>query len=73
MLNLVDQGTNVGKQLDGEVVASLNELLGVLGSTNTGRSTSQNNGTSAQSSALGKEGDELGNGKDQITKILVSF
>lgn len=69
MLNLVDQGTNVGKQLDGEVVASLNELLGVLGSTNTGRSTSQNNGTSAQSSALGKEGDELGNGKDQITKL----
>lgn len=67
MLDLVDQGTNVRKQLDSEVVASLDELLGVLGSTDTGGSASKNNSTRAQSSALGKEGNELGNGKDQVT------
>jgi len=67
VLDLVDQGTDVGKQLDGEVVASLNELLGVLRSTDAGGSAGQDNSTRAQSSALGKEGNELGNVKDQVT------
>jgi hypothetical protein len=67
VLDLVDQGTNVRQQLDGKIVTSLNELLGVLGGADTGRGTGENDGTSGQSGALGKEADELGDVEDEVT------
>jgi hypothetical protein len=69
MLDLVDQSANVRQQLDGKVVASLDELLGVLGGADAGRSTGQDNGTSGQSGALGKEADELGDVEDQVAVL----
>lgn len=57
----------MGKELHRELISSLNELFGVLGRTNTGRSAGQNDGTSRQGSALGEEADQLRNTKDQIT------
>lgn len=67
MLDLVDQSANVRQQLDGKVVTSLDELLGVLGGADTGRSTSQDNGTGGQSGALRQEADQLGDVEDQVT------
>lgn len=67
VLDLVDEGTNVRQQLDGEFVTSLDELLGVLGGADTGRGTSQDDGTSGESGALRKEADELGNVEDEVT------
>lgn len=67
MLDLVDQGTNVRQQLNGKVVTSLDEFLGFLSRANTGRGTSQDDGTSGQSSALGEEADELGDVEDEVT------
>lgn len=75
MLNLVDESTNVRKQLNGELIASLNKLLGVLGSANTRRCAGQDDSTSGQSSALGKEADQLGDAEDKVTanEAIVSF
>lgn len=67
VLDLVDQGTNVRQQLDGKVVTSLDELLGVLSGADAGRSTGQDNGTRWQGGALGEEADELGDIEDQVT------
>lgn len=67
MLNLVDQGAHVREELHRELISSLDELFGVLGRTNTGRSTGQNEGTSRQGSTLGEEADQLRDAKDQIT------
>ena len=74
VLNLVDESSNVRKELDGELVAGFDELLGVLGSADAGRGTGQNYSTGGQSGALGEEADELGDGEDQVTKeIVISF
>lgn len=77
MLDLVDESTDVGEQLNGKLISSLNKLLGILSSANTRRRTGQNDGTSGQGSALGKEADQLGNAEDQITAndtiLAISF
>lgn len=74
VLNLIDESADVRKELDGELIAGLDELLGVLGSANTGRGTGQNDGTGGQSGALGEEADKLGNSEDQVTdEIVISF
>lgn len=57
VLDLVDESTNVGKQLNGKLIPSFDELLGILGCANTRRCTGQDDGTSRQGSALGKEAD----------------
>ena len=57
----------MGLQLDGELVAMLEELLGVLGGANTGGSTGENDSSRRQGGALGQEADELGHVEDQIT------
>lgn len=66
MLDLVDQGTHVRQQLNGELIASLDELLGVLGGADSGGSTGKDDGTSGQSGALGEEADELGDVENQV-------
>lgn len=66
VLDLVDQSTNVRQQLDSKLIASLDELLGVLGSTDTGRGASEDDSTSGQSGALGEEADELGDVENQV-------
>lgn len=67
MLDLVDESTDVGKQLNGKLISSLDKLLGILSSANTRRCTGQDDGTSGQGGALGKEADQLGNAEDQVT------
>jgi hypothetical protein len=67
VLNLVDEGSNVRKQLDGKLIASFDELLGVLGCANARRGTGQNDSTGGQSSALRKEAYQLGDTEDEIT------
>lgn len=57
VLDLVDESTNVGKQLNSKLISSFNELLGVLSRTDTRRCAGQDDGTSRQGSALGKEAD----------------
>lgn len=54
-------------QLDGELVAVFEELLGVLGGANTGGSTGEDDSTGRQGGALGQEADELGHVEDQVT------
>jgi hypothetical protein len=72
VLNLVDESSDVGEQLDGEFVAGLDELLGLLGSTDPGRGTGQNDGTGGQSGALGEEADQLRDAEDQVTGGILS-
>jgi hypothetical protein len=72
VLNLVDESSDVGEQLDGEFVAGLDELLGLLGSTDPGRCTGQNDGTGGQSGALGEEADQLRDAEDQVTGGILS-
>ena len=67
VFNLVDEGSDVREQLHGKLIAGLNELLGLLSSTNTGRGAGENDGTGGQSSALGKEADQLRDAEDQVT------
>lgn len=73
MLNLVDQGTHVRQQLNGKVVTSLDELLGFLSRADTGRGTSQDDGTGGQSGALGKEADKLRDVEDEVTVLESSL
>jgi hypothetical protein len=74
VLNLIDESSDVRKELDGELVAGLNELLGFFGGSDTRRSTCQNNGTGGQGGALREEADKLGNSEDQVAKkIVLSF
>lgn len=58
------------QQLDSKLVASLDELLGVLSGADTGRGASENDSTSGQSGTLGKEADELGDVEDQVTASI---
>jgi len=55
------------KQLNGKLIASLDELLRIPGCADTGRGTGQDDCTSGQGSALGEEADQLGNAEDQVT------
>lgn len=67
MLDLVDECSNIGQQLDGELVASLEKFFWVLSCTDTRRSASQDNCTSRQGGALREEANQLGDGEDQVT------
>lgn len=67
VFNLVDESSDVREQLHGKLIASLDELLGFLSSTNTGRGAGENDGTGGQRSALGKEADQLRDAEDQVT------
>lgn len=75
MLDLVDQGTDMGKQFDSKLITSLDKLrIGFLGCTNAGRCAGQNDSTGGQGGALGKEADQLRNFEDQVAiKIVISF
>lgn len=75
MLDLVDECSNIGQQLDGELVASLEKFLRILSCTNARRGTSQDNCTGKQSGTLGEEANQLRDGKDQVTaaKFNVSW
>lgn len=73
VLDLVDQSTDVREQLNSKLITDLDKLLGVLGCANTRRSTGQDDSTSGQSGALGKEADQLRNTEDQVTRNDVQF
>jgi hypothetical protein len=68
VLDLVDEGADMGKQLDSELIASLDKLLGSLGCANSGRGTGQDNCAGGQGGALGEEADQLRHAEDQVTE-----
>lgn len=55
------------KQLNREVIASLDELLGILGRAHARRSSGQDDRASRQSSTLREKADKLRNIEDQAT------
>lgn len=67
MLDLVDERADVGQELDRELVAALDELLGFLGRSHTGRGTSQDDCARRQGRALREEADQLGHAEDEVT------
>lgn len=72
MFDLVDKCSNVGQQLNGELVASLNKFLRVLSCTNTGRGTGQDDCTGRKSGSLGEEADQLGDAENKVTVVKVN-
>lgn len=72
MLDLVDKCSNVGQQLNGELIASLDEFLRVFSCTNTRRSSGKDNCTGRQGGALGEEADQLGDAEDKVTAVKVN-
>lgn len=69
MLDLVDKCSNVGQQLNGELIASLDEFLRVPSCADTGRSASQNDGTGRKGGPLGEEADQLGDVEDKVAAV----
>jgi hypothetical protein len=57
VLDLVDERSNVRKQLDSELITSLDELFGVLGGANTRRGARQDDGASRKGGTLAEEAD----------------
>jgi hypothetical protein len=68
VLNLVDEGADMRKQLNSELVTRLDEVLRSLSCADSGRGAGQDNCASGQGGTLGKEADQLGNAEDQVTK-----
>jgi len=54
------------QDLDGELVAVVQELWRLLADTDTGGRAGQDDAAGGQGGALGQEADELGHGKDEV-------
>lgn len=66
VLDLGDQGSNMGQQLNGKLVTSLQELLRVLGRSNARGGAGQDDSAGRESRTLRQEADQLRYAKDQV-------
>lgn len=73
-LVLVDRshGTNVRQNLNSELIAISEELLGILADTYACWCTCKDNGSGQQSGALRQEADDLWYAEDEITKYKLA-
>jgi hypothetical protein len=69
VLYLIDECSDMGQQLNSKLIASLDKLLRALCCTDTGRGTGQDNCTGRQRGALGKEANQLGDAKYQVSAV----
>lgn len=69
VLDLGDQCSNMGQQLNSKLVASLDKFLRILSCANTGRGAGQDDCTGRKSGSLGEEADQLGDAEDKVTAV----